>query len=138
MADKHCIIALEVVRGIGEGEIARLPYGMFEVTACGLVLDYIPRSSKSSEETPRLNGVNIFDDELLGNLLKELRPLLEGLTSSSGCSERRLLSLPFSDKTVRFAVVASAVRTRHCARISLVRLPDLPPTTFAITRTLSQ
>ena len=130
MADKHCIIALEAVGGIGEGEIARLPYGMFEVTSCGLVLDYIPRSSKSSEETARLNVVNIFDDELLGKLLEELRPLLQGLASRNGCSERRLLSLPFSDKTVRFAVVASAVPTRQRARISLVRLPDLPPATF--------
>ena len=35
-----------------------------------------------------------------------------------------------SDKTVRFAVVASAVPTRQRVRISLVRLPDLPPATF--------
>ena len=127
MSDKHCIIVLDVVGGIGEGEFARLPYGMFEVTAGGLVMDYIPRSSRSSEETSRLNGLNIFDDGLLGKLLKELRPLLQGLTSSNGHSERRLLSLPLSDKIVRFAVVASAVPTRHCARISLARLPDLPP-----------
>jgi hypothetical protein len=128
MADRQYSIAQEEMRRIRAGQLASLPYGILEVTANGVILNYFPLVCQLAGRAPQQPaGLNIFDDVLLGALLGELRPLLPRLAEGRAASERLLLTLPLSGQTARLAIVANAVADSPRVRISLVRLPDVQP-----------
>ena len=128
MADTIYTAPPEEVQKIRLRQIDGLPYGMLEVTPNGTILNYFPSQSRLATRDPaQLCGLNLFDDTVLGVLLRHLRPALLALSGRAGGSERLLLILPFINQTVRLSIVATLAASSLRIRISLVRSPALQP-----------
>jgi hypothetical protein len=127
MPESLSTISIDTVNSLKLREIDLLPYGLFEVTTEGEIVDYIPfRSQITVHELPSVRGQNLFHDFLHGETFAELHSMLPALAASADCRKNWLLVLPFTERTVRLSVVASVNQNSPRIRISLARLSGAP------------
>jgi hypothetical protein len=104
-------------------ELDRLPYGLFEITADSVVVDYIPfKSQIASNELPQVCGKNLLENILSSEVFREFRETLPALRSSSETKKSWMISLPSFDRYVRISIVASKNQHSPRMRISLAKL----------------
>lgn len=124
MADRIHTVSSEKALEMGPHRLEQLPYGMLEIVPNGTILEYYPFLSQVSPvESPRIRGLNLFEDFLPNTLLEPLRQVLPGLTANAGGSERLLLVFPFAERAIRLSVVATKIVNSPRVRISLLRAP---------------